>query len=325
MQAVVLREPGGPEVLRPEAVADPEPGPEEVVVELRAAAVNRRDLRVRDGAAGFEGPLVPGSDGAGVVRGSGDEVVVNPSLHWGDGEAAPGPAFEILGGPSDGTYAELVKVPRANVCPKPSRLSWQEAAALPLAGLTAYRALFSRGRLRGGETVLLLGAGSGVTTFAVQLAVQEGARVLVTSSRQEKLDRAAELGASGGVLYTDDAWPDAVRELTGGTGVDLVLDSVGATWAESLRCLRPGGRLVSFGATGGNEARLEPRSYYGGQYSLLGTMMGSPRDFAGLLRVVNGGAWKPVIDSVRPLAEAADAHRRLESGEQFGKLVLELG
>lgn len=325
MQAVVVREPGGPEALRLETVADPEPRPDEVVVELRAAALNRRDLRVRDGSAGFVGPLVPGSDGAGVVRGTGEEVVVNPSLHWGDAEAAPGPAFEILGGPSDGTYAELVKVPRANVCPKPARLSWHEAAALPLAGLTAYRALFSRGHLRGGETVLVLGAGSGVTTFAVQLAVQEGARVLVTSSSREKLERAAALGAAGGVLYTEDGWPEAVRELAGGEGVDLVLDSVGSTWGESLRCLRPGGRLVAFGATGGNEASLEPRAYYGGQYSLLGTTMGSPRDFSGLLRVVNGGSWTPVVDSVRPLAEAADAHRRMEAREQFGKLVLEMG
>jgi NADPH:quinone reductase-like Zn-dependent oxidoreductase len=323
VQAIVVREHGAAEALRLEEWPEPQPGPDEVVVELRAAAVNRRDTMVRSGKSGIPAPFVPGSDGAGVVRGTGQEVVINPSLRWGEREDAPGEAFEILGGPSDGTYAELIAVPRANVLPKPPRLDWQEAAALPLASLTAYRALFARGRLRGGETVLVQGAGSGVSTFALQLAVQEGARVLVTSSSQEKLDRAIELGAAAGVLYTQAGWTDEVCSIAGRGGVDLALDSAG-NWQDSLHCLRKGGRLVVFGATASEEAQLAPRPFYNAQYSLLGTQMGSPSDFGGLLRVVNGSAWKPVIDSVRPLAEAAEAHRRMEAGEQLGKLVLEI-
>jgi NADPH:quinone reductase-like Zn-dependent oxidoreductase len=323
VQAVVVSEHGGAEVLRLEEVPDPEPGPDDVVVELRAAALNRRDTYVRTGRLGFPPGVIPGSDGAGVVLGTGQEVVIHPLLYWGDRDDAPAEGYEILGGPTNGTYAELVRVPRANVLPKPSRLSWTEAAALPLAGLTAYRALFSRGRLRGGETVLVQGAGSGVSTMAIQLAAHEGARVLVTSSSDEKIARAVELGAAGGARYTHEDWVDEIRGLAGGNGVDVVLDSTG-TWADSLRTLRPGGRLVVFGATVSPEASIQVRPFYFGQYSILGTTMGSPSDMAGLLRVVNHASWCPVIDSVRPLADAAEAHRRIEAGEQFGKLVLEV-
>jgi zinc-binding alcohol dehydrogenase/oxidoreductase len=326
VQAVVLREFGDPSVLRAEDVADPVPGDGEVVVELRAAALNRRDTGIRRGAYGdFDLPLVLGSDGAGVRRDTGDEVVVFPSLRWGEREDAAGDEFTILGGPEDGTYAELVKVPAENVYPKPSRLSWEEAAALPLAGLTAYRALFARARLETGETVLVLGAGSGVATLAVQLARQAGARVLVTSSNAEKIARARDLGAEAGVDYTEVDWAEEVRGLTGGAGVDVVVDSVGTTWPDSLRCLRKGGRAVVFGATGGSEATLSVRPFYGSHLSLLGTTMGSPRDFEGLLAAVERGDWTPVVDSVRPLAEADAAHERMERGEQFGKLVLSVG
>lgn len=309
-----------------EDVPDPEPRPGEVVVELRAAALNRRDLLVRRGVYPFPLPLVPGSDGAGVRRDTGEEVVILPSLHWGDGEDAPTDRFEILGGPSAGTYAELVAVPEENAVPKPAGLSWPEAAAFPLAGLTAFRALFSRGGLRAGETVLVLGAGSGVSTFTVQLAAQAGARVLVTSSSEEKLERARGLGAETGVLYTDEGWPDRVRELTGGGGVDLVLDSVGSTWQQSVTCLRKGGRCVVFGATGGGApVELDVRPFYLSWKSLLGTTMGSPRDFAGLLEALGRGGVTPVVDSVRPLAETEAAHARLEGGDHFGKLVLDIG
>jgi NADPH:quinone reductase-like Zn-dependent oxidoreductase len=185
--------------LRHETVTDPVPAPGEVVVELRAAALNRRDLLVAGGTYPFPLPLIPGSDGAGVRRDTGEEVVIFPTLAWGEREEVQGPDFQILGGPRNGTYAELVVVPEANVFAKPARLSWEEAAALPLAGLTAYRALFSRGGLRVGETVLVLGAGSGVSTFAVQLAAQAGARVIVTSSSADKIERSVALGAEGGV------------------------------------------------------------------------------------------------------------------------------
>lgn len=321
MQAVRIHEGGE---LRFEEVPDPVAESEEVVVELRAAALNRRDLLVRSPpgpAYSFPLPLVPGSDGAGVRRDTGEEVVVYPGLHWGDRADAAGPGWRILGGPDDGTYAELVKVPAENVFPKPSRLSWEEAAAFPLAGLTAYRALFAVGRLGEGETVLVLGAGSGVSTLAVQLAAQAGARVLVTSSSEEKLARARELGASGGVLYTEAGWPEEVRSLAG-DGVDVVLDSAGATWGDSIRCLRRGGRLVVFGGTAGPTVELDVRYVYLNWLSILGTTMGSPRDFEALLRMVGEGSWRPVVDSVRPLPEAEAAQERLKSGGHFGKLVL---
>lgn len=319
MQAVRVHEGGS---LRFEVAPDPVPALGEVIVELRAAALNRRDALVRRGVYPFALPLVPGSDGAGVRRDTGEEVVILPSLRWGSGEAAPGPEFQILGGPHDGTHAELVAVPVENLFPRPARLTWEEAAAFPLAALTAYRALFVRGGLRAGETVLVLGAGSGVSTIAVQLAAQAGARVLVTSSVSEKLERARELGAEAGVLYTAADWPEAVRGLTGGRGVELVLDSVGSTWPDALRTVCPGGRVVVFGATGGTEATLEVRPFYLQQLSLLGTTMGSPRDFAGLLAMLEDGAWHPMVDSVFALGEIEAAHARMEGADHFGKIVL---
>jgi len=316
MKAVVVREGG---VLSYEDVDDPIAGPGEVVVELKAAAVNRRDLLVRNPpgpAYQFPLPVIPGSDGAGIRRDTGEEVVIYPGLGWGPNEDAAGPDWQVLGGPDNGTYAELVKVPEENVFPKPPRFSWEEAAAFPLAALTAYRALFEIGRLVRDESVLVLGAGSGVSTMAVSLAVQAGARVLVTSSSQEKIERAKELGAAGGVLYTEEGWAEAAGP------VDVVLDSVGTTWRESLQALRKGGRLVAFGATGGPEVPLDIRALYLNWKSILGTMMGSRRDFMALMRVVETGVWRPVIDSVRPLSEAAAAHERMLAGEHFGKLVL---
>jgi zinc-binding alcohol dehydrogenase/oxidoreductase len=334
VDAVVLTETGGPEVLTLGTADDPVAGPGEVVVALRAAALNRRDVFLRKGIAPSPLPVIPGSDGAGTIRSlgdgvsgvaEGDEVVVLPSLGWGGGEEAPAPGFRILGGPDDGTYAELVRLPAENVVPKPSRLSWEEAAALPLAGLTAYRALVTRARIRPGETVLVLGIGGGVATIATMMARAAGCRVIVTSSSREKLDRARDLGAEGGVLYTDEGWVEAVRALTGGRGVDVVVDSVGSTWADSIAAVRPGGRVVVFGGTGGGKVVLTVRAVTAGHVSVLGTTMGSPRDFAGMLAAVEAGGWAPVIDSVRPLAAVADAHRREEAGEHFGKLVLSIG
>jgi NADPH:quinone reductase-like Zn-dependent oxidoreductase len=330
LNAIQLTETGSPDVLRLSTVPSPKAGAGEVVVELRAAALNRRDVFLRKGIAPSPLPVIPGSDGAGVVRSlgrgvtgltKGDEVIILPSLGWGGGEAAPAPGFRILGGPDDGTYAELIRIPAENVFSKPKRLSWEEAAALPLAGLTAWRALISRCGLRSGETVLVLGIGGGVATFALHIARAAGARIIVTSSSDDKLARAAELGAAAGVNYTAGDWVDQVKAASGG-GVDIVVDSVGSTWADSVNCLRPGGRIVVFGGTGGGKVEMMIRPVTTGQVSILGTTMGSPRDFAGLLAAVNEQTWVPVIDSVRPLAEAADAHAREEAGEHFGKLVL---
>jgi len=306
-----------------EEVPDPEPGRGEAVVELKAAGLNRRDLLVRSGIYPFPLPLIPGSDGAGVRRDTGEEVVIFCGLGWGEREDAPAAGFEVLGGPRDGTYAELISLPEENLFPKPAALSWEEAAAFPLAAVTAYRGLFTRGELQVGETVLVLGAGSGVSTFVVQLAVQAGARVLVTSSSDDKIERAKELGAEGGVNYaTTEDWPAAIADLG---PIDLVLDSVGSTWQQSLDAVRPGGRVVVFGGTGGTEVTLQVRPFYFKQQSLYGTQLGSPRDFEALLRMLEDAKWHPVIDSARPLVDAEAALARMESGEHFGKLVLTIG
>ncbi len=333
MQAIRMNEPGGPEVLVLETVPDPEPGPGQVVVSLKAAALNRRDVFVRKGVAKVPLPLTPGSDGAGVVHAvgtgvsgvaEGDEVVILPSLSWGADLRAPGPGFRILGGPDQGTYAEQIVIPAENVFPKPSRLSWHEAAALPLAGLTAWRALMTRARIIPGETVLVIGIGGGVATFALHLAKAAGCRVVVTSSSNDKLAAARDLGADVGVNYAEagNDWPAAVREANGG-GVDVVIDSVGSTWAGSVDVCAPGGRVVVFGGTGGGKVELQVRPVTVGQIALLGTTMGSPAEFRQLLTAVATQGWCPVVDSVRPLADAAAAHEREENGLHFGKLVLD--
>jgi NADPH:quinone reductase-like Zn-dependent oxidoreductase len=248
--------------------------------------------------------------------------VLYPGVGWGQSDDVPG-ALKWLGGPLDGTFAELVAVPEECVFPKPARLSFEEAASLPVAGMTAFRALFPVGRLRSGETALVLGAGSGVSTFAIAMAAQAGARVLVTSSSQEKIDRSRDLGADGGVLYTDGDWAAAVRELAH-DGVDIVVDSIGSSWPDSLRTLRRGGRLVVFGATGGGAVEVDVRFVYLNFLSILGTTGASPRQFVDFLRFVQEGSWQPVIDSVRPLAEAEAAYERLAE-DHYGKVVLSAG
>ncbi|TML71193.1 MAG: zinc-binding dehydrogenase [Actinobacteria bacterium] len=317
MQAVRVHE-GGELVY--ETVADPVPGEGEALVELRCAGLNRRDSYVAAGTYPFPLPLIAGSDGAGVRRDTGEEVVVYPGFGWPRGASFPPAPIAILGGPRDGTFAELAALPVDNLYPKPARFSWEEAAGFPLAALTAFRALFTRARLQPNETVLVLGAGSGVSSFAIQLASQAMARVIVTSSSDEKIDRAKALGAEWGVNYaTTPDWPATVKERG---GVDVVIDAIGSTWQQSLDCVRLGGRVVVFGATGGTDVALQVRPFYFEQRSLLGSMLGGPDDMSGLMRMVGDGSWCPVIDSVRPLEEAAAAMARMVSGEQFGKLVL---
>jgi NADPH:quinone reductase-like Zn-dependent oxidoreductase len=308
--------------LRYEDVSDPEQRDGWVLVELRTAGLNRRDLLVTKGVYPFPLPLVPGSDGAGIRRDTGEEVVILAGLHWNDGERSGGPDWEVLGGPSDGTYAELVTVPEANVAPRPAGWSWEESGCFALAAVTAFRALFTVGGVQKGETVLVLGAGSGVSTFAVPLAAQAGARVLVTSSSDEKIERAISLGAERGFRYDEGDWPAAVSEATGG-GVDVVLDSVGSTWPGSIRASRRGGRIVVFGGTGGAEVEVPVREVYLEWRSLLGTTMGSPRDVAGLWRMLQEGSWRPILDSTFSLADTPAALERL-AGDHFGKIVLEV-
>jgi NADPH:quinone reductase-like Zn-dependent oxidoreductase len=296
-----------------------------VTVRLRASALNWHDVLVREGRYGSPLPHAIGADGAGVMDGTGDEVVIVPSLWWGERQAAPSDEWQILGDHVPGTYAELVQVPAECVGPKPTGWSWAEAAAFPLVGLTTYRALFTRGRLVAGESLLVLGAGGGVATTAVTLGAAIGADVVVTSSSDDKIAAARVLGARGGVRYTDPDWAMAARSLSpGGRGFDIVLDCVG-TWSEAIRALRTGGRLVVLGASRATQAQLDVRSYYFGQYDLLGTTMGSTRDFAGLLAFMRShpvGA--PIIDRVFALDEAAAAHAYLEDGRGFGKVVLDV-
>jgi zinc-binding alcohol dehydrogenase/oxidoreductase len=332
MKAIVLRQPGGPEQLRLEEIPIPEPGPGEVLVALQAAALNRRDILMRSRPQMVDMmPFIPGSDGAGVIAATGtgvnrpkegNEVVIYPSLWWGIFESHPSEDFQILGGPTDGTYAQFIRIPAENVFPKPTHLSFEEAAAFPLAALTAWRALISKAQVKPGERVLIPGAGSGVATFALQIARLAGAQVYVTSHSDRKLQRALDLGADGAVNYTQSDWPDEVRRISRG-GFEVVIDSVGAaTYNPALDLLVPGGRMISFGSTSGPDTSLEIRQVYRKQISLMGTTMGSPQEFAQVLAAVNSGKIKPVIDSTFPLGEASAAHHRLEDQKQFGKVIL---
>lgn len=323
MHAVILHEFGGASVLRPGEFPNPIARPGWVTVALRASALNWHDVLVRQGRYGSPRPHVIGADGAGIRIDTGEPVVILPSLNWGDRDDAPGDDWEILGDHTPGTYAELVSVPTECVAPKPAGLSWREAAALPLVGVTTHRALFARGRLQAGESVLVVGAGGGVATMAIALAVAVGASITVTSSSVETIERAVSEGARDGVLHTDSDWPDQARSLTPNkAGFDLVLDPVGR-WAESIRALRPGGRLVVLGANAGETAAMDIRGFYFGQFDLLGTTMGSSRDLAALLDTIEEYSVRPpVIDRTFPLDQAAQAHRYLENGRSFGKCVL---
>lgn len=325
MHAVVIEEFGDPQVLRPDDYPDPAQRPGWVTVDLKAAALNWHDVLVRQGRYNSPLPHVIGADGAGVRRDTGEDVVIVPSLQWGDRTEAPGPDWEILGDHIPGTYAEAVSVPAECLAPKPAGFSWTQAAALPLVGLTTYRALFTRGRLQPGESMLVIGAGGGIATMAVQLASHSGTPVVVTSSSMDKIDAAIATGAADGVLHTDPDWPEEARTLTdAGRGFDLVLDPVGR-WTESVRALRPGGRLVVLGANAAETAAMDVRRFYFGQYDLLGTTMGTVADFAGLLALyARHRIPPPVIDRVFALDDAAAAHRHLETTRGFGKTVLEI-
>ena len=333
MKAMVLHELGGPEKLSYEDVPDPEPGPGEVVVGLRAAALNRRDLFVTQGQyPGIEVPAIPGSDGSGevVARGEGaagpdegTEVVINPALYWGEDPRKPGKEYRILGVPDDGTFAQLIKVPADHVFPKPSHLSHEEAAALPLAALTAYRALVTRGGLKEGETVVVPGVGSGVATFLVQMAAALGARVFVTSGSDEKIEKSREFGAEGGVNYNSEDWS---RELKGMAGaVDLSVDLVGGEAFNALVSLaKPGGRIVAVGATAGPTPKAMTIRISLKHLDVLGTAMGTNEEFGATLDLYAEQGLRPVIDETFPLEETVAALKHMEEGKGIGKIVLDI-
>jgi NADPH:quinone reductase-like Zn-dependent oxidoreductase len=324
-----------------------------VLVRLRASALNHLDLWVRRGIPGvpIAFPRILGADGAGELAAlgpgaadalaslrfdgapprTGDAVVLNPGLSCGRcefclaGEEGLCVRYALLGEHRDGTLAELVAVPAANVFPAPERLSREERAAFPLVFLTAWRMLRVRGRLRAGETVLIHGIGGGVATAALAVAVDAGARVLATSSSAEKLARALELGAERAAGRGRDEVLAAVRDWTGKRGVDVVVESVGrATWATSLDAVARGGRVVVCGATTGFDPPALLHRIFWKQVDVLGSTMGSRADFLALLRRIGEGRLRPAVDSVFPLDRAGEALERLESGEQFGKIVVEV-
>jgi NADPH:quinone reductase-like Zn-dependent oxidoreductase len=329
MLGVRIAAPGGLDVLRHGELPDPEAGPGEAILEVKAASLNHLDLWVRKGLPVATYPIIPGSDAAGIERGTGRRVLLSPSTSCGtcefcrSGEKPLCVKFRIFGEHRDGTHAALVRAPRENLLPIPDGLSFEEAAAAPLVMLTAWRMLMTRGRLKAGETVFIWGAAGGVGTACVQIARHAGARVIATASIESKAARLRALGADPVLLPADEDVPARVRELTGKRGCDLVVDTVGRdTWARSLRIARRGGRIVTCGATSGHDPVEDLRQVYYRQLEILGCTMGNDRELADALAPVFSGAIRPVIDRVLPLRDVAEGHRALESREVFGKIVL---
>jgi NADPH:quinone reductase-like Zn-dependent oxidoreductase len=340
MRAVVFKEHGGPEVLQYGEAAEPSIKANEVLVEVRACALNHLDVWARGGLPGIEIPLphILGNDIAGVVRDvgalvnwvqAGDEVMLQPGVSCGhcmeclSGQDNLCPEYDILGYRRDGGYAELVAAPGVNVIPKPKNLSWEEAAALPLVTVTAWHMLVTRARVEPGEDVLIHAAGSGVGSIGIQVARLRGARVIATAGSDEKLAKARELGADEVVNYTREDWPREVRRLTGKRGVDVVFEHTGAeTWPGSITVLAKGGRLVTCGATSGYAAHTDIRQVFYRHLSLLGSFMGSKAELLRAMKFIERGAIRAIVDRVLPLAEARRAHELMQDRAQFGKLVL---
>ncbi|GAB5603840.1 zinc-binding dehydrogenase [Thermus sp. FJN-A] len=340
MRAVVMEARGGPEVLRIAEVPTPEPGPKEVRLRVKAAALNHLDIWVRKGVASPKLPLphVLGADASGVVEAvgpgvtafaPGDEVVVNPGLSCGHcerclaGEDNLCPRYQILGEHRHGTYAEYVVLPEANLAPKPKNLSFEEAAAIPLTFLTAWQMVVDKLGVRPGDDVLVMAAGSGVSVAAIQIAKLFGARVIATAGSEDKLRRAKALGADETVNYTHPDWPKEVRRLTGGKGADKVVDHTGALYFEGvIRATANGGKIAIAGASSGYEGTLPFAHVFYRQLSILGSTMASKSRLFPILRFVEAGKLKPVVGQVLPLEEAAEGHRLLEERRVFGKVVL---
>jgi zinc-binding alcohol dehydrogenase/oxidoreductase len=332
MKAIVLNELGG--AFKLENVKIPEPAAGEVLVRIAAAALNHRDLWIKQGKYFLkEYPCVLGSDGAGVIASAGTgvseeligkKVVINPSLHWGPRREGHGKDFQILGMPTQGTFAEFVCVPVENVFPIPNGLGFEKAAALPLAGLTAYRAMFYRGGLKRGEKVLITGIGGGVASFLLSFGVRADAIVYATSSSHGKIKQAISLGAINGVLYTDENWTDQLLEMEP-DGFDLIIDSAGGPeFLQLINLLKTGGKIVNFGGTAGKIPEMIPAKLFWKQASILGTTMGSPTDFEQMLTFVTEFIVTPTVDKVFPLEDVQAAFDHMQNQSQFGKIVLRI-
>ncbi|GAB3245885.1 zinc-binding dehydrogenase [Larkinella harenae] len=322
-------------------IEKPVAGPGEVIVQIKAAAINHRDVYVQHGLyPKMQLPVVLGSDGAGIVIELGEgvdstwqnqEVIINPALNWGANPHFYGPDFKILGMPDNGTFAEYLKIEANYLHRKPAHLSFEQAAALPLTGLTAWRALMTRAGLQINrsdqtERVLITGIGGGAALAALQFAQVAGAEVWVTSGSDEKLQRAQELGATGGVLYRDADWPKRLLNQTGGGKggyFDVIIDSAaGPGFAKLIDVAAPGGRIVFYGGTTGNITDVAPSKVFFKQLTIFGTTMGTNPEFTDMTHFVDQHQLVPIIDEIVPLAETEQALRKIEAGKQFGKLVL---
>jgi NADPH:quinone reductase-like Zn-dependent oxidoreductase len=327
VKAVRIHEDGGPEVLRYEDVKDPEPGPDEVLVALRAASLNHLDIWVRKGLPSVPKPRILGADGAGVVAALGegvrnfevgDRVVVNPGIPHGS-------RITVIGEHTDGTYCELKAIPAAQLYALDDSLTFEQAAAFPLTFETAFRMLVTKAGVRNGESVLIWGIGGGVALAAFEICRALGARPIVTSSSPEKLERARALGADAAVDHAKDDVVQAVKDATEGKGADVVVETVGeATWERSLAAASQGGRIVVCGATSGHSPPARLYRLWWKQLVVYGSTMGMPSDFEAAYELVRSGRARVHVDSVYPLSETARAHERLEAGAQFGKVVLSI-
>jgi zinc-binding alcohol dehydrogenase/oxidoreductase len=316
-----------------EEVKKPKPIKDQVLIKLKYAALNHRDIWViQEQAQHFPNGIILGSDGCGVIEDVGEdadpflvgaEVVINPSLEWGSNPIVQGDSFKILGFPDNGTFAEYVVISKKYIFEKPEHLSFEESAAIPLSALTAYRALFSKARLRAKEKVLITGTGGAAALYALQFAVAYQARVFVTSSSDDKINRAKQLGALGGFNYKDPEWTAKAQKEAG--GFDIIIDSAGgADFSKYLELALPGGRIVNFGKTAGNISELATRLLYWKQISIHGTTMGTRDEFLSMLDFMESRKLKPVIDKTFPLSQFNQALDHMLKGNQFGKIVIQI-
>jgi zinc-binding alcohol dehydrogenase/oxidoreductase len=320
MKAMLLRAAGEP--LACTDLPDTPPAAGEATVTIKCAALNHRDVWIQKGTYHvLKFPVVPGADGGVDASWVGREVIINPGLNWGESETWARNDFYPLGSPRDGTFAQSVNVPAVQLAAKPAHLDWEHAAALPLSGVTAFRAISSRAQLQAGERVLITGIGGGVALFAMQFALALGGKVYATSSSDEKAARVREMGVLGTVNYREEGWAKKLRELVP-EGFDVIIDSaVGPGFQDLVHLAALGGRIAFLGFTAGGDIQLDVRPIYRKQVSILGTKMGSPKDFAQMVKLVEEQKIVPLVDRVMPLSKANEGYAVVDRGEQFGKVV----
>ena len=317
-----------------EEVKKPKPIKDQVLIKLKYAALNHRDLWfLKEQSQNFPNGMILGSDGVGVIEDVGEdadpllvgaEVVINPSMEWGNNILVQGDSFKILGFPDNGTFAQYIVVSKKYIFEKPENLSFEESAAIPLSALTAYRALFSKARMRAKEKVLITGIGGGAALFALQFSVAYQGRVYVTSGSEEKIAKAKSMGALGGFNYKEEDWATKAQKESGG-GFDIIIDTAGGPQFQNLLDLAlPGGRIVNFGRTAGNIGELNTRMLFSKQLSIFGTTMGTRDEFLSMIDFIESRNLKPVLDKTYPLSQIQEAFQRMDEGQHFGKIILDL-